>query len=107
MYDVTRADLDRCTPNEAMRVLNKLDLNAMKNPMQHETLEREKRKFKWICCDETFSSAYKGGCKKGKHGFIMKCQQSSTETQYATVDDWEGACLANDEYHEKWLDLQQ
>jgi hypothetical protein len=84
---------------------------AMKDTSQRNTSEREK-KFKWICCDETFTTVSKGGCKKGKHGFFLNnieplgqqmANRKSNQRKQATLEQWEDACCANDEYNQKWL----
>ncbi|CAF4138706.1 unnamed protein product [Rotaria magnacalcarata] len=37
-------------------------------PEQKERLEREKQRFKYICCNQTVqASGMVGGCKRGKH----------------------------------------
>ncbi len=114
LYDISTAELKRYTPSEAVKKLNKLERDTFRSQDPSNTYERQKNKFKWICCNETFSGTCKGGCKRGKHGFLWNDYRSSVRatsktkinpSQEATIEQWENACVTNEEYEEKWLAL--
>jgi hypothetical protein len=78
------------------------------NPERREDYERQKNKFKWICCDTTvITGSSAGGCKKGKHA----CGEQTGEGQrrdgrrldQVMIKRWEDECRRNQEYNEKWL----
>lgn len=103
------------TPSEVAAELRKLEHDAIKYPARREQLELQRKKFKWICCDEPFTSVRTGGCKRGKHGFFPKGSQDSITEPHinggtdrltqAMIDEWEDACRHNVEYNEKWIIL--
>jgi hypothetical protein len=65
-------------------------------PERREEFERQKNKFKWICCDATVTiGSGAGGCKKGKH-YGRRLDQ-------VTINLWENECRHNQEYNEKWF----
>ena len=116
LYDISTDELTRCTPSEALKELNALECDAFQKRDPSDTYERQKNKFKWICCNETFSGVCKGGCKRGKHGFFWNEYQPSvhgTNTrkinppQQVTIEQWENACVTNEEYAEKWQELHR
>lgn len=102
-----------------MLFLSKLECEAINNAERRDELERQKSKFKWICCDAILVSGNVGGCKKGKHGFnannngnLSLPQQHLAHTTadnlpQATIQDWEEACFSSEEYNDKWLLLLQ
>ena len=60
---------------------------------QKERHERAKRRFTFICCNQTLqTSGNMGGCKKGKH-------------QNLSEQEWERLCNENDYYTRKWANL--
>ncbi|CAF3886512.1 unnamed protein product [Rotaria sordida] len=66
-------------------------------PEQKERLEREKQRFKYICCNQTVqASGMMGGCKRGKHS-----------PANVTLIQWEYSCDHNREYQDKRLTLLQ
>ncbi|CAF1669041.1 unnamed protein product [Rotaria magnacalcarata] len=115
IYDNSEADLTKYTQSEAMLLLAKLECDVINNVERRDELERQKNKFKWICCDAVFVSGNVGGCKKGKHGFKLNengnLQQNANTTDddllQATVQQWEEAYFLNEEYNDKWLLLLQ
>jgi hypothetical protein len=96
-----------------MILLNQLECEILINSEQRDELERQKTKFKWICCDITFTNGCSGGCKKGKHRFENNDDDlreryatgRADRLEQATIIKWEEACLYNQEYNEKWLGL--
>ncbi|CAF3872439.1 unnamed protein product [Rotaria sp. Silwood1] len=113
-YDVAASDLRIYTSSEMTKLLNRIESDAINNPDERDRLERQKTKFKWICCDAVFTSATTGGCKKGKHGFSFQTNSefyrpfvnySVAQLDQVTIQQWEEACRANEEYNEKWLSL--
>ncbi|CAF0945876.1 unnamed protein product [Adineta ricciae] len=116
LYDISTDELRRCTPSEALKELNVLECDAFQKRDSSDTYERQKNKFKWICCNETFSGVCKGGCKRGKHGFFWNEYQPSVHgvstkkinpPQQVTIEQWENACVTNEEYEEKWQELRR
>ena len=78
------------------------------HPGRREEFEREKNKFKWICCDATVTTGSSaGGCKKGKHSSGEQVgegqRRDGRRLDQATVKRWEDECRRNEEYNEKWL----
>ncbi|CAF3790646.1 unnamed protein product [Rotaria sp. Silwood1] len=70
IYDNSAPDLAIHTQSEVAYMLTKLECDAINYPERREEFERQKNKFKWICCDTTVTTGSgAGGCKKGKHGF--------------------------------------
>ncbi|CAF4161047.1 unnamed protein product [Rotaria sp. Silwood2] len=114
VYDNAAADLTIYAPSDAAKILNKLEHKALNDTSERNGFERQKIKFKWICCDETFTTVYKGGCKKGKHGFFLNDNESLgrqvdnkrvNRRKQATIEQWEDFCCANEEYDAKWQSL--
>jgi len=114
VFDNETADLTIYTPSEAAKLLRELERKVIKYPNRREEFERQTKNLKWICCDETFTSAHAGGCKRGKHGFSLHGNDSMSRQltngrinrlDKATIEQWEDACRANEEYNEKWLTL--
>lgn len=117
VYDNSAADLTQYTPTDAMRQLNRIECDAINDTERRDELERQKNKFKWICCDSVFSSGNIGGCKKGKHGFNRTNRDDLEQRRLTnnivdrldpgTITEWEEACRTNEEYNEKWMSLFQ
>jgi hypothetical protein len=116
VYDNSAADMTMYQPSEAILLLNKIECDVINATEGHENLERQKNKFKWICCDAVLVSGNIGGCKKGKHGFNITetgelDQGRLADTTMNPLDQamiqWEAACRANEEYNNKWLKLLQ
>ncbi len=60
-----------------------------------EKFEREKQRFKYICCNQTVQTSHTmQGCKKGKHA-----------PRTMTIDEWNRTCENNQEYDNKRLNL--
>ena len=77
---------------------------------KREKFEREKNKFKWICCDATFTTGSgDNGCKKGKHRYDEQTAQEHRKDRHhldqQLIKRWEEECRRNQEYNEKWLAL--
>jgi len=85
-------------------LLNELECKAINDSERRDEFERQKNKFKWICCDAVLISGNTGGCKKGKHGFII-ADTTVDRLDQDTIRQWEEACRANEEYNNKWLML--
>lgn len=91
-----------------------LERKILRYPNRREDIESQRKRFKWICCDEKFTSVRIGGCKRGRHGFSPN-GNSSISGQYnntgtnrldqTMIEEWEEACRNNPEYHEKWIIL--
>lgn len=82
------------------------------NHQQREEFEREKTKFKWICCDSTYTlGSGANGCKKGKHNRGEQTgeeqRQDRRHLDRNMIKQWEEECRRNQEYNEKWLMLLQ
>ena len=80
------------------------------NPDRREEYERQKNKFKWICCDATVTTTTgAGGCKKGKHSCGERDgherRQEFNYLDQPRINRWEKECQKNLEYNEKWLRL--
>ncbi|CAF4403023.1 unnamed protein product [Rotaria sp. Silwood2] len=115
IYDNSAADLTKYTPSEATQLLSKLECDTIIDTERHDELERQKGKFKWICCDAVLASGNTGGCKKGKHGFQVKQNNNLQDRRQAdttvdrlaptTIEEWEQVCLNNEDYNNKWLML--
>ena len=107
IYDNSAPNLDICTHSEAVSALNKLERDAINYPEQHEGFERQKNKFKWICCDVTVTAGFSsGGCKKGKHGFDEETeghQRTDGHLDREMITQWENERQHNVEYIGKWL----
>ena len=68
VYDNTAPDLAIYAPSVVAQILTKVECDMINQPGRREIFEREKNKFKWICCDATFTvGSVSGGCQKGKH----------------------------------------
>ena len=105
VYDNHSLRLDSWTQRAAMNQLLKEEADAIKrlsttaamSPEEKERSEREKLRFKFICCDQTVQVAgAMGGCKRGKHSLANK-----------TLIEWEHVCDNNIDYQEKRLNLLQ
>ena len=115
VYDNSAADLTIYTHSEAASLLNKLEADSINDAERREEIERQKAKFKWICCDAALVSGNVGGCKKGKHGFEISddIQQPPAtvsrldQLDHAIVAQWEESCRLNEEYNDKWLKFLQ
>ena len=70
-------------------------LNAPLSAEDKERLERDKVRFKYICCHQTVQVGNSmGGCKRGKHS-----------SPNVTLIEWEHECDHNREYLDKRLNL--
>ena len=116
VYDNSAADMTIHKLSEAMLLLNKIECDVIIDAERREDLERQKNKFKWICCDAILVSGNVGGCKKGKHGFQGNDNDQQEHEQLAdttmnqfldnnVIQQWEDACHTNEEYIDKWLKL--
>ncbi|CAF4671549.1 unnamed protein product, partial [Rotaria sp. Silwood2] len=103
VFDTEAADLTIYTPSEVAKILRELERKIIKYPNRREELEMQTKKFKWICCDETFTNVRTGGCKRGKHGFFPN--GGNNRLNQAIIEEWEDACRNNEEYYEKWIIL--
>lgn len=88
-----------------LRELERKMLKPPEAPGQREKFERQAKRYRWICCDQTFTSVRTGGCQYGKHGFSPKGTEPTNKLTQTIIDEWEETCLRNDEYNEKWLFL--
>lgn len=78
------------------------------NGDRREEYERQKGRFKWICCDATVAiGSGAGGCKKGKHDCGEQSEQGQRRDRryldQTMIRQWEEGCKRNQEYIEKWL----
>jgi hypothetical protein len=116
IYDNASADLLYHSLSEAILFLSKIESDAINDPDRREELERQKTKFKWICCGATLQAGgVIGGCKKGKHGFttenIKRQHQHQQRRQYEhiqrldedIIEEWETAC--KEIYDNQWNKL--
>lgn len=66
-------------------------------PEQKELFERQKNRFRYICCDQILQiGGIMNGCKKGKHS-----------QPHITHKEWEKTCNQNQEYLDKRMKLLQ
>lgn len=111
VYDISAPHLPQYLPSEASLALHKIECDLINNPQQREELEREKGKYKWICCDATFTAGSgANGCKKGKHNCGEQIEEEQQDRRYLDqniVKQWEEECRRNQEYNVKWLSLLQ
>lgn len=116
VYDNTAADMTAYRPSDAYFLLNKIECDIIIDTERREDLERQKNKFKWICCGAVFVSGTVGGCKKGKHGFEISTndedEQQRIEDVTTTnclsnkdVKQWEDTCFNKEDYLYKWAQL--
>ena len=114
LYDITATGLTIYTQSETAKLISKIESEAIKYPDRRGELDPQKQKFKWICCDAIFTSGHIGGCKRGKHGFLVDhrrqfLRQLSRNNfnllDQATIQQWEESCRTNEEYNYKWLSL--
>ncbi|CAF3715074.1 unnamed protein product [Rotaria sp. Silwood1] len=108
IYDNSASDLAIYTQNEVAYMLTKLECDVINYPERREEFERQKSKFKWICCDTTVTTGSgAGGCKKGKHGFGEQIEEGQRRDgrrlDQKMIKRWEDECRCNQEYNEKWL----
>ncbi|CAK9188681.1 unnamed protein product [Sphagnum troendelagicum] len=102
VYDNHSSNVEHWTQRAAIEQLLKEEADAVRQPHnalltseQKEQLERQKQRFKFICCNRTVQAAgLTNGCKRGQH-----CQPN------VTLDQWERACDQNNEYQQKLCDL--
>ncbi len=118
IYDNASADMAYHSLADATLFLSKIESDAINNPDRREEIEREKTKFKWICCDATLQSGggATAGCKKGKHGFNPENQRSQQHQQQRQrqlvqrleddmIIEWEMAC--REVYNNRWIELMR
>ena len=108
IYDNAAPDLVIYTQSEVAYALTKLECDVINDSERREEFERQKSKFKWICCDTTVTTGTgAGGCKKGKHGFGEQAGEGQPRDgrrlDLTMVKRWEAECRRNQEYNEKWL----
>ncbi|CAF2124363.1 unnamed protein product [Rotaria magnacalcarata] len=104
VYDNHSITLAQWGQHAAIAQLLKEEAEAIKQsstnpltPEQKERLEREKQRFKYICCNQTVqASGMVGGCKRGKHSLAD-----------AKLIQWEYECDHNRDYQDKRLNLIQ
>ena len=100
IYDTEPADMIIHTPSEAAKIFRDLERKMIKYSNRRQEFETQTKKFKWICCDETFTNVHTGGCKRDKHDGVTRLNQTM-------IEQWEKACRNNDEYNEKWIILDK
>ncbi|CAF4882424.1 unnamed protein product [Rotaria magnacalcarata] len=104
VYDNHSITLAQWGQHAAIAQLLKEEAEAIKQsstnpltPEQKERLEREKQRFKYICCNQTVqASGMVGGCKRGKHSLAD-----------VKLIQWEYECDHNRDYQDKRLNLLQ
>ncbi|CAF1085429.1 unnamed protein product [Adineta steineri] len=102
VYDNHSLTLDHWGQRDAVERLLKEEAAAIQmslktplSPEEKERMEREKLRFKYICCNQTVQTASSmGGCKKGKHS-----------PPNMTLLEWEYACDNHKDYQDKRLNL--
>ncbi len=110
IYDNLAPDLTIRTASQVADILNELELNIMNYPAEREKFERQKNRFKWICCNETVTTgSRKGGCKSGKHGIPSDIEDENRGDRCyldsEAVERWEKECQNNPEYNKKRMKL--
>jgi hypothetical protein len=110
IYDNLAPDLAIRTASQVADTLTELEFNIMNYPAEREKFERQKNRFKWICCNETVTTgSRKGGCKSGKHDIPSDIEDESRgDRRYLdpeTVERWEKECQNNLEYNKKLVKL--
>lgn len=115
IYDNASADLAYSSFSEAIRHLSKLEADGINTPDRREEIEREKNKFKWICCGATLQlgSSGMGGCKKGKHGYLSQQpnqyqvppeqRQPVERLNENMIRKWETTC--REIYNDQWINI--
>jgi hypothetical protein len=104
VYDNHSLTLDQWGQRAAVEQLLKEEAAAIQKLLtttltteEKERLEREKLRFKYICCNQTVQTGSSmGGCKKGKHS-----------PGNVTLIEWEHVCDYNKEYQDKRLNFLQ
>ncbi|UJR20275.1 hypothetical protein I4U23_023406 [Adineta vaga] len=67
-------------------------------------LERQKTKYKWICCDATVTTGSgKHSCGEQVVGDERRRDRSQFDQE--RINRWEDSCRRNKEYNDKWLVL--
>lgn len=109
VYDNMAPDLAMYSYSQAVFELNKLEREVKNDQKAQEAVEKQKTKFKWICCDATVVAGGGGGCKKGKHGFGQQTRdghrRNPSQLNREIMKQWEDNCQRNPEYREKRLFL--
>ncbi|CAF1390520.1 unnamed protein product [Adineta steineri] len=108
IFDNSAPDLAVYTQSEVAYALSKLESDIINYPDRREEYERQKNKYKWICCDTTVTTGSgAGGCKKGKHSCGEQIgeerRRDRSHLDQTRIKRWEEECRRNQEYNEKWL----
>lgn len=106
VYD--NLSLDKYTPSQAIRILDKEESLALLDTSQKDELDKKKSRFKYICCSATLQvGSGSHGCKKGEHNFLsddMK-KQCAKMKKKDLITRWEALCLNDEDYYEAHLEL--
>jgi hypothetical protein len=79
---------------EEAEFINQSETNPL-TPEEKEKFERQKQRFKYICCNQTVQiSGMMGGCKRGKYS-----------PPNVTQNEWDYACDHHTEYQNKRFNL--
>ncbi|CAF1196542.1 unnamed protein product [Adineta steineri] len=108
IFDNSDPELAMYTQSEVAYALSKLEFDIINYPDRREEYERQKNKYKWVCCDTTVTTGSgSGGCKKGKHNCGEQIgeerRRDRSHLDQARIKRWEEECRRNQEYNEKWL----
>ena len=102
VYDNQSSTLTKFIPSQAILMLLNEEADSANTRInlsqeEKERRERDKQRFKYICCNQTLqTSSAMQGCKKGKHSpSTMK------------IEDWNYICQNNQDYDNKRLAISQ
>lgn len=114
LYDNISPGYRMYSPSQVIDILNREERIAASDPKQKEKIDREKSRFKYICCYATFQvGAGSNGCKKGEHGGDKDedgWQKERIDARHyfqikTAQDQWEKACLDDIGYNQKLQDV--
>ncbi|CAF1442979.1 unnamed protein product [Rotaria sordida] len=108
VYDNLTLDLIKHKTSEVIEILNREEYIAFNEPKRKDEMDRQKGRFKYICCHGTVQiGGGFNGCKKGKHGFgkMKKINQRVDSMEKDVINMWEMACFDNTEYNRRLTNL--
>ncbi|CAF0891486.1 unnamed protein product [Adineta ricciae] len=103
VYNVYDSELKALSPHDAVEKLIKEDVGSTQTsakhqftPEQKEKIDRQKQRFRFICCNQILSALrMAGGCKRGTHNSKV------------TKREWSNICISNSEYKSQLAKLKK